>query len=98
MALQATGPIKYSEIEAEFGRSYSAIGENWSRVFGPDYDDSYFQIFNSNNGWRAALYVNNATDEVYATYIDDVSYGFGTLGRQYGRPMETGISLIWDFN
>lgn len=52
MALQATGPIKYSEIETEFGRSYSTIGENWSRVFGPDYDDSYFQIFNSNNGWR----------------------------------------------
>ena len=44
------------------------------------------------------MYVNNATDEVYATYVDDVSYGFGTLGRQYGRPMETGISLIWDFN
>ncbi len=52
MALQATGPIKYSEIETEFGRSYSTIGENWSRVFGPDYDDSYFETFNSNNGWN----------------------------------------------
>ena len=52
MALQATGPVKYSEIEAEFGRSYSAVDDNWSRVFGPAYDDSYFQIFNSNNGWR----------------------------------------------
>ena len=52
MALQATGPIKYSEIEAEFGRSYSAVDDNWSRVFGPAYDDSYFEIFNSNNGWR----------------------------------------------
>ena len=46
MALQATGPVKYSEIEAEFGRSYSAVDDNWTRVFGPDYDDSYFQIFN----------------------------------------------------
>ena len=52
MALQATGPVKYSEIEAEFGRSYSAVDDNWTRVFGPDYDDSYFQIFNSNNGWN----------------------------------------------
>ena len=46
MALQASGAIKYSEIETEFGRSYSTIGENWTRVFGPAYDDSYFEIYN----------------------------------------------------
>ena len=49
MALQASGPIKYSEIEAEFGRSYSALGDNWTRVFGPAYDDSYFDIFHDYN-------------------------------------------------
>ena len=52
----------------------------------------------SNDGWRAALFVNNATDETYVTFVDDVSYGFGTLGRQYGRPMEMGVNLVWDFN
>ena len=46
MALQASGAIKYSEIEAEFGRSYSTIGENWTRVFGPAYDSSYFEVYN----------------------------------------------------
>ena len=49
MALQASGAIKYSEIEAEFGRSYSTIGQNWTRVFGPAYDDSYFETFNGYN-------------------------------------------------
>jgi len=49
MALQASGAIKYSEIETEFGRSYSTIGENWTRVFGPSYDDSYFETFNGYN-------------------------------------------------
>ena len=49
MALQASGAIKYSEIEAEFGRSFSAVGDNWTRVFGPAYDDSYFETFNDYN-------------------------------------------------
>ena len=44
MALQASGAIKYSEIEAEFGRSYSTIGQNWTRVFGPAYDLSLIHI------------------------------------------------------
>ena len=30
MALQASGPIKYSEIEAEFGRSYTNAQQNYT--------------------------------------------------------------------
>jgi len=90
-------------MSGRFFANYSTVGDR----FGDSANEYALEEYsvanlrytlNSNNGWRAALYVNNATDEVYATYVDDVSYGFGTLGRQYGRPMETGISLIWDFN
>jgi len=55
-------------------------------IFSPVISASlYFVVFGAAIGSRIPM-------------IDDVSYGFGTLGRQYGRPMETGISLIWDFN
>ena len=90
-------------LSGRFFANYSTVGDRFGDSAN-QYALEEYSVANlrytvdSNAGWRAALFVNNATDEVYVTYVDDVSYGFGTLGRQYGRPMEMGVSLIWDFN
>ena len=90
-------------LSGRFFANYSTVGDRFGDSAN-EYALEEYSVTNlrytvdSNAGWRAALFVNNATDEVYVTYVDDVSYGFGTLGRQYGRPMEMGVSLIWDFN
>lgn len=90
-------------LTGRFFANYSTVGDRFADSAN-QYALEEYSVANlrytldSNDGWRAALFVNNATDETYVTFVDDVSYGFGTLGRQYGRPMEMGVNLVWDFN
>jgi len=88
-------------LTGRFFANYSSVGER----YGDAENERFLEEYNvtnlrytvsSNDGWKAAIFMNNATDELYVTFVDDVSYGFGTLGRQYGRPQEMGISLTWD--
>ena len=91
------------ELAIRFFANYSTVGDRFADSANlyalEEYSVTNLRYtLDSNDGWRAALFVNNANDETYVTFVDDVSYGFGTLGRQYGRPMEMGVNLVWDFN
>ena len=88
-------------LTGRFFANYSSVGERYGDAENQRLLEEYNvtnlrYTVSSNDGWNAAIFINNATDELYVTFIDDVSYGFGTLGRQYGRPQEMGISLTWD--